>query len=164
MGSESHRRHRGLFALLLVLVVALGLASRVYGSSLPALVSRYAGDTLWATAVFVGLALVRPAARTTALALGAALLSLAVELSQLAHPAWLETLRSWPGVALLIGYGFVWSDLACYAAGVALGVVLDLTCRGVTSRYFPALRYQVGSDGVRVAESGLHPSRPWERR
>ena len=124
------RRHRGLFLALLAAVVALGLASRVYASSLPSVVAVYGGDTLWATAVFLGLGLFWPAARTSTLALAAALLSLAVELSQLAHPAWLETLRGLPGVGLLIGYDFVWTDLACYAIGVLLGVGLDRLGRG----------------------------------
>ena len=124
-GVAGPRRHRGLFLTLLVAVVALGLASRRYPSSLPSAFAVYGGDTLWATALFLSLGLLRPGARTTTLALAAALLSLAVELSQLAHPAWLEALRGLPGVGLLIGYDFVWTDLACYAIGVLLGVGLD---------------------------------------
>lgn len=134
MSSGAHRRHRGVIGALLVVTVLLGLASRLYGSVLPSLISRYAGDILWATAVFLVLALVRPAARRGTLAVVAAVISLAVELSQLAHPAWLETLRSWPGAGLLLGYTFVPSDLACYALGIVLGLVLDLCCRVRTPR------------------------------
>jgi hypothetical protein len=111
------------------MVVALGLASRMYASSLPAVLSLYAGDTLWAVALFLSLGLLWPSASTRRLGLGAAVLSLLVELSQLAHPGWLETVRRWPGVGLLIGYDFVWTDLACYAIGVVLGVGLDRSWR-----------------------------------
>jgi hypothetical protein len=106
-------------------MIVLGLASRFYADALPFLIAQYAGDTLWATAAFLALSIVWPGARTLWLAAGAALVSLAVELSQLFHPAWLETVRRWPGAALLLGYGFLASDLVCYAAGVALGAAID---------------------------------------
>lgn len=125
MSPGARNRHRGVQFALLLLIVLLGLASRRYASILPPVISRYAGDTLWATAVFVAAGFIWPAARTRWLALGAAVVSLAVELSQLAHPAWLEAVRRWPGVGLLLGYDFVASDLACYAVGVILGVALD---------------------------------------
>ena len=123
------RRHRGVQAAMLGMVIVLGLASRQYGEALPALVARYAGDTLWATAAYLALSLAWPAARVRRLAAGAALISLAVELSQLFRPAWLQAVRRWPGAPLLLGYGFLASDLVCYAVGVVLGVALDLIVR-----------------------------------
>lgn len=132
-------RPRAHYALLLVLVAGLGLASRVYRRQLPDLIARYAGDTLWATALLLFLALLWPRARTRTLALGAGLASLLVELSQLAHPAWLDALRQLPGVALLLGSDFVASDLACYAAGVLLGVAIDTlaSARGYSKMVSP---------------------------
>jgi hypothetical protein len=106
-------------------VIALGLASRTYADSLPSFIARYAGDTLWAAAVFLLLGLLWPEARMRSLAAGAALIALAVELSQLAHPAWLEGLRRKPGVGLLLGYDFLASDLACYAAGILIVAAID---------------------------------------
>ena len=122
-------RHRGAQMALLAVIIGLGLASRRYADALPLLITRYAGDTLWATAAYVALSVVWPNARTRSLAAGAALISVGVELSQLAHPAWLERVRRWPGAALLLGYGFLASDLVCYAVGVALGAALDLIMR-----------------------------------
>jgi hypothetical protein len=119
------RRSRPLYCWLLLSVVALGLASRSFRGSLPLVLDRYAGDTLWATAVVVWLGILLPAARTARLMLAAAAISLVVELSQLAHPEWLQRLRRLPGVALAIGYDFVWTDLVCYAAGVILGGLID---------------------------------------
>lgn len=114
---------------LLAVVIVLGLASRRYADALPLLIARYAGDTLWATAAYIALSVAWPGARVRRLAAGAALISLAVELSQLAHPAWLQRVRQWPGAALLLGYDFVASDLVCYAVGVALGAALDQGAR-----------------------------------
>ena len=53
------------------------------------------------------------------------MIALTVELSQLAHPAWLVAFRHWPGVGLVIGYDFVPIDLACYAVGIGLGAAID---------------------------------------
>jgi hypothetical protein len=127
MGLDVHegRRSRGAHLAILLVVVALGLASRAYAAHLPVFVARYAGDTLWATAVFLLLGLIRPAARTIHLAMGAAMIALLVELSQLAHPDWLEALRRQPGVGLILGYDFVASDLACYAVGILIGAAVD---------------------------------------
>lgn len=108
------------------MVIALGLASRRYGNALPVVIARYAGDTLWATAAYLALSVVWRGARVRSLAAAAALISLAVELSQLARPPWLQRVRRWPGATLLLGYGFLASDLVCYAVGVVLGVALDL--------------------------------------
>ena len=110
---------------MLATVVILGLASRRFGGLLPDVISRYAGDTLWAVAAVFGYGLIWPAASTRRLAVAAALTALAVELSQLAHPAWLDALRRQPGVALILGYDFVFSDLVCYAVGTMIGAGID---------------------------------------
>jgi Protein of unknown function (DUF2809) len=122
---SSATRPRAAQVALLTVVIVLGVASRKYASVLPLLIARYAGDALWATAAYVALSVVWPRAPISSLAAGAALMSLGVELSQLTRPVWLQAVRQWPGAALLLGYGFVASDLVCYAVGVALGAALD---------------------------------------
>ena len=57
----------------------------------------------------------------------AIVLALAVEVSQLYHAPWIETLRSTTLGGLVLGFGFLWSDLACYATGVLFGTAID--CR-----------------------------------
>jgi hypothetical protein len=116
---------------LLVLTILLGLGSRRYASVLPTIVATYAGDTLWALALFwfLGLILARMStARVAAMALG---LSLLVELSQLYHAPWIDSVRQTTIGGLILGFGFLWSDLACYAASVGLGVVLETIGRGI---------------------------------
>jgi hypothetical protein len=49
-------------------------------------------------------------------------ISFAVEFSQLVQVEWLERLRATRAGALVLGRGFLATDLICYAAGVALGV------------------------------------------
>lgn len=57
-----------------------------------------------------------------------------IELSQLYHTPWLDGLRSNRVGALALGRGFLWSDLACYAVGVACGVCVDLITSHSRSR------------------------------
>ena len=128
------RRQGGVTLLLLVGTVALGLGSRLFRGDLPYVIAEYAGDTLWATAVFFLLRLVRPAAPGAVLAAAALAISFGVELSQLAHPRWLDDLRQQPGVALVLGHDFVATDLVCYTAGVALAWAIDLVRRPAGGR------------------------------
>lgn len=119
-------RDRRPYVVLLVATIALGLGSRRYGSALPPFVAAYAGDTLWAAAVYWGLALLWPRQRTAVVAATALTVAVLVEVSQLYHAPWLDAVRgTWPG-ALVLGEGFLWSDLACYAVGVAAAVTIDL--------------------------------------
>jgi hypothetical protein len=113
--------------MLVVTTIILGLASRRYAHAIPSFMAEYAGDTLWAAMVFFGLALLLPKRSTCALAVSALAVAFAVEFSQLYHVPWLDAIRStWLG-ALVLGQGFLWSDLVCYTVGVAAAVMVDKT-------------------------------------
>lgn len=119
---EPHRRSRPLYAALIVVTVSAGLASR---SSLTTHVSpfvaSYAGDTLWALMLCLVLGFVFPSARSGMIAVAALALSFAVEASQLYQAGWINGVRDTRVGALLLGHGFLWSDLACYTVGVCAG-------------------------------------------
>jgi Protein of unknown function (DUF2809) len=107
------------------LTIGAGLASRRYPAFLPAFIARYAGDTLWAAMVFWVLALGWRRARTRELAAIAIAIAFAVECSQLYHAAWIDSIRRTGIGALILGSGFLWSDLICYAVGVGIAAPLD---------------------------------------
>jgi hypothetical protein len=48
-----------------------------------------------------------------------------VEAGRLYHAPWTDSIRHTTVGGLLLGFDFVWSDLACYAVGVGLGVALE---------------------------------------
>lgn len=118
-------RSRLRVALLACLTIALGLASRRFGEFLPSFIARYAGDALWATLIFWCLALLRPRAGARSLAVGALGIAVAVEVTQLYHAPWIDAVRATRLGALVLGHGFLWSDLACYGIGVLLAVAID---------------------------------------
>ncbi len=120
------------YLLAAPLVVAVGLASR--SAMAPALVRAWAGDPLYAVLIYVLLRAAKPDA--TRLRSGAAALLLCgiIEVSQTWHPAWLDAVRATRIGALVLGRGFLWSDLVGYTVGVAVAVGLDRLYRGSAPR------------------------------
>jgi hypothetical protein len=133
-GNDMHPRRRSPLrnAGLLAATVALGLGSRRFAGVLPGFVADYAGDTLWALALFLFLGLLLPRLATGWVAALALAGSLLVELSQLYHAPWIDSVRRTTIGGLVLGFGFLWSDLACYAVGVSLGVAVE--CLALRSR------------------------------
>lgn len=124
--SHARRRNRLCYILALGVTIAVGLFSRSSAADhLPGLVRTYAGDTLWALAVFLALGLVLPKAGTMRLAICAATISYGVELSQLYRAPWIDAIRRTIPGALLLGFGFQWSDLICYSVGILLGAAAE---------------------------------------
>jgi hypothetical protein len=117
------------YLLCAVAVAALGLGSRRYGTYLPAFVAQYAGDTLWALMVFLGLGVAVPKSPTLYRAILALVVSYVVECSQLYHAPWIDSLRHTTLGGLVLGFGFLWSDFACYAVGIVAGAAIDAVVR-----------------------------------
>jgi len=125
-------RRRLVFLAAIPLVILIGLASRRYATALPPFVAAYAGDTLYGLMICLGVSALAPgggALRVGSIAWGICVL---IELSQLYHAPWIDALRRTRLGGLVLGFGFLWSDLACYATGVALGVVMLSGSRKLT--------------------------------
>ena len=136
-----HRDRRWYFVFLLMTAV-LGLSTRKFGASIPTFVATYGGDTLWALLVFWLWGWLFPRASTGRVAIFAGVCSLLIELSQLIQTPWVQELRRIKRSALVIGHGFLWSDLLCYAVGIGIGVALEWgwAIRGNTLKTGKSLR------------------------
>jgi hypothetical protein len=121
------RRPPTLWPFLIALAAFLGIGSRRCGPYLPGFVASYAGDTLWALAAFLVFGLILSRTSTWRLALLAISFSVMIEISQLYHAPWIDSIRHTAVGGLVLGFGFVWSDLACYVVGVELGVIMEGT-------------------------------------
>lgn len=51
--------------------------------------------------------------------------SFAIEFSQLYHSPWIDSLRNTRVGGLVLGYGFLWSDLVSYTVGIGVGVLIE---------------------------------------
>jgi len=121
-------RHRVLYAVAILVVIALGLASRRYGLYLPFWLKKNAGDALWALDVYLFFGFLRPKAAIPTLALAALAFAFFIETTQLYHAPWIDALRAYRLGALILGSGFCWSDFLCYTVGVAIGVMTEWLC------------------------------------
>ena len=125
-------RSRVKILLFLLLVIALGLFSRSdYASVLPHFGQVFAGDTLWAIALYLSLAFVSPGAGAKELFFLAIVISFAVEFSQLYQADWINAVRNTRPGGLVLGFGFKWSDLLCYSAGILLCFLIDYQRRSL---------------------------------
>lgn len=115
-----------------MVVIPLGLGSRKFGDHLPRFLASYAGDTLWALMVFLGLGLLNPAWPLRNRIIGALTFSFAIELIQLYQAPWIEAWRNTTLGALVLGFDFLWSDLLCYTVGVLIGAAAEYwICRQI---------------------------------
>ncbi|MES2205447.1 MAG: DUF2809 domain-containing protein [Pseudomonadota bacterium] len=119
------KRNRFIYLTLIFITISLGLASRRYSSFLPAWLAEYSGDTLWALMVYVCFGWLLPKHSTYKIALYALLFSYAIEISQLYHALWIDSIRNTKLGSLILGHTFVWSDLICYTAGVIIGYGIE---------------------------------------
>ena len=92
---------------------------------MPAFLAEFAGDTLWALMLFLLVSTLlagRPILTRAAISLALAFL---VEISQLFHAPWIDSIRQTTLGGLVLGYGFLWTDLVCYSVGIATGSLTE---------------------------------------
>ena len=116
------KRNRGIYFILILVTMVLGISSRKFGAYLPEFLSTYAGDTLWALMVFWGFGFLFARTSTVKIMLAALAFSYMIEFSQLYQADWINNLRHTMLGGLVLGFGFLWSDLVCYTVGVLAGV------------------------------------------
>jgi hypothetical protein len=128
----SPARKRVIAFVGLIAAALLGLASRKTLLHEVPILGEYGGDVCWAIAAFALVRLCVPRVSVRVVMLVAGALSLGVELSQLIDIPVVNDLRENALVALLIGRGFLASDLASYAAGIIIAATVErLMCRAV---------------------------------
>ena len=92
---------------------------------MPAFLAEYSGDALWALMLFLLVSTLlagRPVLVRTAISLALAFL---VEISQLYHAPWIDSIRQTTLRGLVLGFGFLWTDLVCYSVGIATGSLTE---------------------------------------
>ena len=119
------KRKRIIYIGLMVIVMILGIASRRYGIYLPNIISKYAGDTLWALMVYLGFGFLFNKAKIRNVALASMTFSYLIEISQLYQGEWINSIRDTTIGAFILGHGFLISDLVCYTIGIVIGIVFE---------------------------------------
>ncbi|MEG1255394.1 DUF2809 domain-containing protein [Clostridium sp.] len=118
------KRNRYIYFIFTLVVMGLGLLSRKL-NNLPIFISTYLGDVLWALMVFLVIAFIFNKKSTIFIAVCSIVFSYGIELSQLYHSPWIDNIRSTILGGLVLGFGFLWSDILCYTVGILMGMILD---------------------------------------
>jgi Protein of unknown function (DUF2809) len=113
-------KRRIIYVLLFVFCVWLALATRKYPEWFYPLIARYGGDTIWSGEFLFFLRILFPQTKLFKLAVFNYLFGVIVEVSQLWYRSWLDATRHTQIGRLMLGVGFLWSDLLCYAVGALL--------------------------------------------
>ncbi len=119
------KRSRLLYLILTIIVMILGILSRKIGN-LPEIISLYSGDILWALMVFLIISFIFNKKSTIFTISWAIIFSYSIEISQLYHAPWIDAIRNTTLGSLILGFGFLWSDLVCYTIGILIGIVIDI--------------------------------------
>ncbi|PEJ08318.1 ribosomal maturation YjgA family protein [Bacillus wiedmannii] len=123
------KRNRLLYALFTIVIIILGLSSRKLAFALPHLLNAYLGDALWALMIFTGFGFLFPKIDTKKVAFISLLFCYGIEVSQLYHAEWIDSIRTTTLGGLVLGYGFLWSDLVAYTIGVGIGMFCEFMLR-----------------------------------
>lgn len=126
--------HRCCNAFLLLIVIVIGLPTRLIPESVSPFMVQYGGDALWALAVFLLYSLLLPRMPTRLLTFFAFLTTWGIEFSQLYQADWINIIRATRLGGLILGYTFLWSDLLCYTIGIIFGLALVLTRRAINRK------------------------------
>lgn len=127
---------RAVFAAVIVLLCASALWIRARHRTAPDFFNTYFPDTAWTMAVYCGFGFLFD--RGWRVNFPAALVfSYAIELSQLSSAPLLAAARATRLGGLILGYGFLWTDLVCYTVGALLCAAGEMLI---------ASRKMVGSD------------------
>lgn len=118
------RRNRILYLILTIITIILGLLSRKV-QGLPQIISSYSGDALWALMVFFLFSFLFNKKSTIFILVISIIFSYGIEISQLYHAPWIDSIRATTLGGLILGFGFLWSDLICYIVGIVIGAIID---------------------------------------
>lgn len=120
-----NKRNRLLYGFMIIIVIALGLLSRRMHNIIPEFLNTYLGDALWALMAFFMFSFIFKDRETKKIALMGILFCYLIEISQLYHANWIDNIRKTTLGGLILGYGFLWSDLVAYAIGIGIGITFE---------------------------------------
>ncbi|HEY9195244.1 MAG TPA: DUF2809 domain-containing protein [Mucilaginibacter sp.] len=106
--------------VLTIITIITGLLSRHYK-----FIPLFIGDILWATMVYFIMRFLFISKSGKFIIVSALIFCFAIEFSQLYKAPWINDIRHTLLGKLVLGQGFLWSDLLCYMAGVGLGSIID---------------------------------------
>lgn len=106
--------------------MGLGLISRKYSYLFSQFLNTYLGDALWAVMIYLGMAIVFKSVSCYKIAIYGLLFCYGIEISQLYHDQYIDSVRSTLLGGLILGFGFLWTDIIAYTIGVFTALVIEI--------------------------------------
>lgn len=106
------------YCFIIILVIIAGLFSRKIWW-----VPQWVGDLLWALMVYLMVRVLLINASIKQVAIISLAFCFVIEFSQLYQADWINHIRQTLPGRLILGQGFLWSDLLAYMGGVMIGVL-----------------------------------------
>jgi hypothetical protein len=113
-------RPRITYLILVLATIVAGLLSRHFR-----FIPLFIGDILWALMVYFIVRFLFIRKPVKFIVIVGLLFCYAIEFSQLYQAPWINELRHTLFGRLVLGAGFLWSDLLCYTVGVGIGIAVE---------------------------------------
>ncbi len=114
------KKKRVVYFSLVCIVILLGLISRQLS-----FVPLFIGDLLWAVMMFFIVRVIFPERAPILIVFMSLILCYAVEISQLYQAEWINSIRQTLPGRLILGQGFLWTDIVSYTIGILLALFFE---------------------------------------
>lgn len=125
---------RLIYAIAICLIIAAGLATRMWESRIPEFIAVHFGDALWACMIYCAIRLIIPHKRLEWALLCSFLFCMAIEFSQLYQAGWIQAIRGTTLGGLVLGHGFLPIDFVRYGAGILFVYAADRLLLSIHNR------------------------------
>lgn len=109
------------YIFIICFIIIIGLLSRKIPS-----IPLFVGDILWAAMIFYMMRLLFIQTNFKKLFILSLLFCYFIEVSQLYQAGWIINLRNTTIGGLILGHGFLWSDIIAYSFGVTIATIIEL--------------------------------------
>jgi hypothetical protein len=112
--------------VMIFIIIGLGLLSRRMTAYFPDVIDLFLGDSLWALMIYFIVRMLFMNWSIRKVGFGSILFCITIEFSQLYHDEWIDIIRGTTLGGLILGYGFLWSDLIAYSIGIGFGIITEI--------------------------------------
>ncbi len=113
---------------LTIFTLFFALFIRNSWSKLPYCINFWIGVFLWAMMLYWACRFVFLHVNRSIMTVLLIIFCWTIETSQMFHTVWLDAFRNTTFGGLLLGHGFLWSDILAYTAGAVAGYLIDKYC------------------------------------
>ena len=113
------------YFLITIFVMGVGLASRKFSTS-GSFLHDNVGDAIWAGMIYFGFRMILIDFEAKKSLVSAFVFSYLIEISQLYQADWINEIRRTFLGGLVLGFGFLWSDLVMCAVGIFAAFGMDI--------------------------------------